>query len=729
MIAARSIPGVLAALWLATGAMAGASAGELVLSSDYHIVNSDKVSIARTIPGMRHEPQHYPEHRAIEWQVRLRNPDSNAVPLYEDLKSADVVVRFPSHSPIALHWSKGSHAEGNDFEPRMESLVDGRPFALESFGGRSSDGAMPYFNLASSGGGLIVALGWTGDWRTTFEALPEGKVRVIAGLKPSRFRLRAGEEVRLPSILTMSYRGDWLDGQNRFRRLMLRHFTPTNHPPLNLMPVAASVHGMIGFNDTAETNLIALARDIAALNLPIDTFWLDAGWNEGGFPLGQGNPQPDAQRFPRGLAPVGEAVNEAGMRFLAWFEPERVMHGTQLEREQAPWLLKPSATPDALRYQERDGFNLLDLGNAEACAWAVETISRQIREARVAIYRQDFNLYPAFFWHTGEPPDEVGLREVRYISGLYALLDALARRHPSLILDNCASGGRRLDFEMMRRCAALWRSDSCWDAKTFPRNVQAMTHGLSLWLPLHGLGAAATDAVALRSGMGACASFAVNFRDPQAVAALRRHLERYHKVRPLFAKDFYPLTPWSGDPNRRLAFQFHDPEASAGIVQVFAGAAADPKPEPLRLRGLERGATYTVRNWDAADEAIGFTGAELLERGLPASILRHAKALVMEYGKTARATCLDSSLAPSRVTAAFDNHEQPNEPPHRTGRVRLDDHALVDNQGAFPALGVSCFTALWRYRHDRARHESDPGYLSPQGFRYTRVLSYDHITP
>lgn len=285
---------------LAAAASSAAGTAEVVLSSDFRIDEAGAVSIATAISGMRHEARRYPEYGAIEWQVRLKNPTGTTAPLYQDLKSADFVVRFPTPGPVTLHWNKGSHAESSDFERRVEALTNGRSFALESFGGRSSDGAMPYFNLAGNGGGLIVAVGWTGDWRTSFEAPSEGHVRVLAGLKRSRFRLSTGEEVRLPSILVMSYRGDWLDGQNQFRRLMLRHFTPANQPPLKLMPVAASVHGMIGFNDTTEANLVALARDMAALKLPLDTFWLDAGWNDGGFPPGQGNPEPDPKRFPRG---------------------------------------------------------------------------------------------------------------------------------------------------------------------------------------------------------------------------------------------------------------------------------------------------------------------------------------------------------------------------------------------------------------------------------------------
>jgi alpha-galactosidase len=365
--------------------------------------------------------------------------------------------------------------------------------------------------------------------------------------------------------------------------------------------------------------------------LPLDTFWLDAGWNEGGFAGGQGNPAAEPGRFPRGLAPVGQAAQRLGMRFLAWFEPERAMRGTWPDREHPQWLLPPSGCPPELRYQENDGFRLLDFGNPNARKWALESVSRHIREAAIAIYRQDCNLYPAFFWQTNEDPDRIGLREIRHITGLYDYLDELARRHRGLLLDNCASGGRRLDFEMMRRCVALWRSDSCWGVPSFPRNVQAMTHGLSLWLPLHGLGAAATDDVALRSGLGACGAFAVNFRDPAAVDALGRHLDRYLKVRRLFAADYYPLTPWSDDPGRLLAFQFHDPSSGQGLVQAFCGPTATVRSARLKLRGLKATARYLVTNWDAPAEHQSFTGAELLESGLPVLAVRTNEALVFQY--------------------------------------------------------------------------------------------------
>jgi alpha-galactosidase len=563
-----------------------------------------------TVPGLRIETQAYPDQAATEWQFRLRAPEADGSPLYENLKSADFEVAFPPDVQVRVHWSKGSHSEPSDFEPKTNPLVVGENFSLESFGGRSSDGVMPYFNLAGEGGGLIVAIGWTGDWKASFELQANGRVRVTAGLKRTRFRLAPREEVRLPSILAMNYSGDWIDGQNQFRRLMLTHHTPKNHPPMTLMPVEAGVHGIFPFNETSEDKLVQLATDIAALKLPLDCYHLDAGWNEGGFPKGQGNPQADPIRFPNGLAAVGAAVRKTGMRFLAWFEPERAMRGTWLEREHSDWLLKPTGTPDRLRYQERDGFYLLDLGHPEARQWAIDSISEEITRSGLSFYRQDFNLYPSYCWHTDEKPDEVGLREIRHINGLYAFLDELARRHPDLILDNCAAGGRRLDFEMMRRCIVLWRSDSTWGDKTFPQNVQAMTHGLSHWLPLHGLGAAATDDLALRSGMGACGGFSINYRNPKAVAALRKHLESYLKIRPLYTGDYHPLTPYSLDTTSWIAWQFHRADLGEGIVQAFRRPDAASGTLTVKLHGLVPQQRYEIENLDGGSEV--HTGEELM---------------------------------------------------------------------------------------------------------------------
>lgn len=597
-------------------------ANDIRLNEAYHWSAPETPPCSPHPQGLLVQPTIYPEFNAAQWQTQTDTRANNGPITFEDFHSADFLIHFPSNARLTLHWNQGSHADAADFQPFVRPLSDSETISLESFGGRSSDGVMPFFNIAHGDdkpdqrGGMIMAIGWSGNWRASFSRQPDGSLRVQAGLQQTRFQVPSGESLKLPTVLLMSYQGKAIDGQNKFRRLMLSHYCPDDRPPLQLMPVAASVHGMLAFNATNHSNLLELSDHIAGLKLPLDTFWLDAGWNAGGFPAGQGNPDPDPDRFPSGLRELGAAVARSQLQFLLWFEPERAMRGSWLAQHHSDWLLRPSNTPDTLRYMENDGFFMLDLGNPTARQWAIDTVSRQISDYQVKIYRQDFNAYPSFFWHTNKSPDEACLHELRYINGLYEFLDALRQRHPGLIIDNCASGGRRIDIEMMRRSVCLWRSDSCWDSASYPRNVQAMTHGLSLWLPLHGLGSVATDPVSLRSGMGACSSFAINFRDPQAVSNLRAHLQKYLAARHLFLADFYPLTPWSVDTTSTLGYQFHDPATGSGLVQSFSSPSNSQQQLALQLQGLHPETRYEIHNWDEPEKAIIATGAELASAGL-----------------------------------------------------------------------------------------------------------------
>ncbi len=85
-------------------------------------------------------------------------------------------------------------------------------------------------------------------------------------------------------------------------------------------------------------------------------------------------------------------------------------------------------------------------------------------------------------------------------------------------------------------------------------------------------------------------------------------------------------------------------------------------------------------------------------------------------------TCLMFAALLAGVPAAM-GADAPISSPPPTGGVRVMDHSLHDDRGPFLGLGVSYFTALWRYRHDRPRAESDLRFLSQQGFNYYRILS------
>lgn len=94
--------------------------------------------LRESIPGLRVEARAYREHAATEWQLRLRNPPEGSAPVYENLKSADFEVAFPANSSVKLHWSKGSHSEPGDFEPKTDQLKVGHVFSLASSSGAAT---------------------------------------------------------------------------------------------------------------------------------------------------------------------------------------------------------------------------------------------------------------------------------------------------------------------------------------------------------------------------------------------------------------------------------------------------------------------------------------------------------------------------------------------------------------------------------------------------------------
>lgn len=301
------------------------------------------------------------------------------------------------------------------------------------------------------------------------------------------------------------------------------------------------------------------------------------------------------------------------------------MPGTRLRREHPEWLLAPDVS---LTVAYEGKARLLNLGDRKARTWLTRTVSARIRELGIDVYRHDCNIQPLFYWRKGEAEDRQGVTEIRYIEGLYAFFDTLLRDHPHLLVDNCASGGRRLDIEMMRRSLPLWRSDYCWE----PVGQQCMTYGLSFWLPLHGVGAVACDAYNFRSGMGANMSFAFDYYADKATfwPELNKRLRTYLTVRAMFAGDYYPLTPYSTEKTAWMAWQFHRPDLGAGLIQAFRRAESPASSTQLSLRGLTPDARYRVVDLDAGELTVA-KGSELAEPGLRVTSPSRPAALLITY--------------------------------------------------------------------------------------------------
>ena len=589
----------------------------------------------------------YHDFPAVEWVLYFKNLGNADTPILEGVRALSTRVEAtPGQRLFTLYHAKGSHEEITDFQPLKSTIGPGQNVRLASFGGRSSDGDLPFWNLADpAGGGIAAGIGWTGQWTASFRrgktsGRDQSPLHIQAGMETTHLRLHPGEEIRSPAILMLFWQGaDRRRGQNLFRQLLLRHCTPTVGRELADPPCAASPHAVVPFEKTTEKNMLEAIGNIAAHHIPFDTWWIDAGWyrcpgGPSGWARAVGNFGTDPGRFPNGLKPVADAAHKAGMRFLLWFEPERVMPGSEIFQAHPEWLMKPGGDiPAALRYQLNDGFHLLNLGNPQALAWLKCKVSGMIGRIGIDCYRNDFNLYPLYFWRNGEAADRQGMNEIKYVTGLYDYFDTLKREHPRLLLDTCASGGRRIDFEMLRRALVLTRSDYLWD----PIGQQCHTYGLAQWIPITGIGSASLDPYNCRSGLGSHFALAADFysTDDKTWDGMVRAVKEFKRAMPLYCGDYYPLSLYSAKNDTWMAWQFHRCDLDEGVVQAFRRKFSPQATVAYLLHGLDPAAEYAVVNWDEPGSRR-VTGRELMGQGIVFQIRSRPGAAVCTYRRVGR---------------------------------------------------------------------------------------------
>ena len=456
----------------------------------------------------------------------------------------------------------------------------------------------------------MIGLGWSGQWSAHFQG-GNGSVQLQMRMQKTHLRLNPGESIRTPSILLLFWNGkEPIRANNLLRTFLLAHHTPRPGGKMVQMPVAHNTWFQFSFgNAVTEQNLIEFAKTIHERNIAIDTLVIDAGWFEGGWPHGVGNWFPKKDAFPRGLGPVGEAVHKYGMRFSVWFEPERVSEGSWLYTHHRDWLLEEGQRSQWLDGKDRQ--DLLNLGNPDARRWLTDMVSDAIDEDHIDIFRHDFNIEPLTFWQKADAPDRQGISEIRYIEGLYAFWDELLRRHPNLMIDNCASGGRRIDLETSSRSVPLWRSDLFGDML----GEQALALGLNLWIPLSSGGLfihsySPPNLYEARSTVSSGTLILWNVRKPDLNVPLAQKIaNEAGEFSKYYYGDIYPLTSINTDEKEWLSYQCDRPDLGAGMVMAFRRKDA-PEFLSVKLQGLKPTATYEVEDVDLGTKRTA-TGSEL----------------------------------------------------------------------------------------------------------------------
>ena len=565
----------------------------------------------------------YSDYPAIEWVIYFKNASLKDTPILENVQALDIAQTCTRRSSYVIHHARGSNSAMNDFQPLNDTLLPSSSLRLHSFGlhpwGMSSVESLPFFNVETTGRGIIGAIGWSGAWSAEFVRGGSDALQIRAGMDTTHLILHPGEEIRTPRMVILQWEGDRIRAHNLWRHFLLEHYTPRPGGSMVKVPLCDASWGEL----TAD-------EQIGKINwwkehkLPMECFWIDAGWNglkgEDCFTAAT-NRAPRKDLYPFGMKQVSNAAHQAGMKFLLWTWPHTARVGTEIGKEHPEWVLPG---------------NGLDHGNIDVNNWMIDKYCKSVDEHGLDVFRQDgHSIYPK-----DTSSSRIGMSQIRYTEGFYEFWDALLNRHPNLIIDNCAGGGRKIDIETMQRSIPLWRSDYQSGPKGLldfdPIGIQSQTWGLSQWIPLSAAATSQNNVYAFRSayspGLVICGNLYKKKIDSMDYDfdLYRKLLNEYLSVRKFFYGDYYPLSPYSLDSNAWMAWQFDRPDLREGIVQAFRRTKSTDESVTYKLVGLDPRAKYTISNLDDPGIIIK-SGRELMSDGLSVKINDCPGAVIWKY--------------------------------------------------------------------------------------------------
>jgi alpha-galactosidase len=565
-------------------------------------------------------------------EIRLTNRGGAPLP----------VARLPSIAwelpggDYTLRYLWGSW--GQERQLATETLAAGAR-RFEQTRGRSTNGYVPWLSLRNRALGIeyIAELAWSGNWWMQVErqpgtgaaALRDQPVQVALGMHTDfggPLTLAPGDTITLPRAVVTATSGDLDDAANQMHRYQRGYLVPrvkTNQPPLvqfnTWFPLGAAVD---------ITNTMQAADAAAAIGAEV--YVLDSGWyTSGDWERTLGDYEPDPHKFPRGLEELADHVHHKGMRFGLWLEIENAGTESRLFHDHPEWCLPYGGTPSITAHRCQ-----LDFANPAVRQWATATVDRLVSRYRLDWIKIDYNNDPGDRFDPARA-GQSGRRLHDHLAAYYAWLDAIRAAHPDLVVENCSSGGLRLDLGVMGHAHTAWLSDVVDPiasiALGYGCTMQFAPEVCNHWM----VGDADSGVVdstgppgwvdfMLRVPMNG--QFGISGRIPEWSAAVRQraaaNVALYRRIRgTITGADVYHLTP----PPRRnaptgwTALQYVQPGGRRAVVLAYRLARSSAA-VTLGLRALLPGATYevTVDGHRLAPATGATLGAPGLRLRLPA---------------------------------------------------------------------------------------------------------------
>lgn len=521
----------------------------------------------------------------------------------------------------------------------------GKKIIDTKLGARANMFSSPFFILSldqpareNEGGVLMGTLGWTGNFRFTFEVDNRNGLRIISGINPyaSEYTLKPGETFSTPEfIFTYSTQGKGEASRNFHNWARKYQLKDGEGERLTLLNNWEATY--FDFNEDKLSDLFGEAQ-----KLGVDMFLLDDGWFANKYPRhsdtqGLGDWEVTRDKLPNGIARLVKQAGEKGVKFGIWIEPEMVSHKSELYEKHKDWVI---------RFTNRDEYYfrnqlVLDLSNPKVQDYVFGVVDRLMTEnPGIAYFKWDCNS-PITNIYSDYLKDKQSHLYIDYVRGLYRVLERIKTKYPELPMMLCSGGGGRSDYEALKYFTEFWPSD----------NTDAVERifiqwGYSHFFPSKTLSAHVTSwgkqPLKFRIDVASMGKLGFDIRthemSDQEIELCQQAIRNFKRLSPVIGNgNLYRLvSPYEGD---HAAVLYTTPAADKAVVYAF-----DLHPRyaehirPVRLKGLDSSKQYKVEeinlmpgeNSSLECQGKVYSGDYLMKIGLPLLSSNHLRSHVLE---------------------------------------------------------------------------------------------------
>ena len=399
-------------------------------------------------------------------------PKENVIKTWSEIKHQEKQpVTLTTYASTMLYFNRSSYyltEFSSDWakEAQMSSqqLQFGKKVIDTKLGSRAAMHTHPFFEVGldqpvaeDQGDVLMGTLGWTGNFRFTFEVDNVGNLRVIPAINPyaSDYQLKKGEVFTTPEfIFTLSYNGTSQGSRNLHN--WARNYSLKDGKGSRMTLLNNWENTGFNFNEEILANLMKEAK-----HLGVDMFLLDDGWFANKYPrkddkAGLGDWEVTHSKLPGGVPALVKAAKEAGVKFGIWIEPEMVNPKSELFEKHPDWAIYDE---NRKIYYYRNQL-VLDLSNPQVQDYVYNVVDKLMKEnPEIAFFKWDCNS-PITNIYSPYLKDKQGNLYIDHVRGVYNVMRRVKENYPNVPMMLCSGGGARCDYEALKYFTEFWCSDN-----------------------------------------------------------------------------------------------------------------------------------------------------------------------------------------------------------------------------------------------------------------------------